>query len=736
WSFLQRLCSFIGTSVDVVFVLSFFSSVASPVLALLCMWFRFEPFILGPHNTTLVRHATGLFNKIRFIASKGVSAWNVMSQWVLRFSQAVRVRARHTGRDYVVLDRVYFVLRSPAPTPSPTIATDNRIVDQPETIISHQEIPHYLRSRREGRLGSESPDYGHLANRSTDEREAQDEARPTTTAGPVALEQTTEHHHQEVAEPTNAASSSVVVIPDISEVPAEPAAFVGPAPTRPSTSDRFQRLSQRMARVAREIGETPEQLQARLDEARALRTAQEAAPSTTAHTNQSPLPETDNTREQSPLFPVSSSQPRRTKTRQHQRNVPTPAPTPAPEPSVAPAPAPVLAVSRPVVTSTATPQPTVATAPSVSPEPTLVVQLTPPEIVITPPSPVLVPETPVEAVQDVIGEAIPGLPDNLLAPEATVQEIVTNVVTVPSVPAARVVPQLHWVARDSTVTEHEMDALRLQLEQLRISTPVAAFAAPAVTAQGAPGNAVQSSVSVPVLTTIPSLADDPVPSVAPSAEVSSLLEAVSASASDNDVEMEETLDVTGLQVSEPSSDGDLIMTENDVPPTVPVDQPEDHDMQDHAPEPSIFGSALGSLASLAPVQNYWELSPAFSSGPEAALSQFTFADTNTPIPTAPQTETREVDMEEAPAAQASTPSIVAGQETTVPATTSSDQATAPYTFGQQQAVQSPFTYALPGVSAPAPSFSSGQAQAPSAPAPISSAFSSLSSGQQQPAGTP
>lgn len=706
WSFLQLWCSLFGISVDVVFLLLFSHSTILPCALFVVMWSCSEP-----HNLKWYESLVCYANILRFIASKGVLAWKVKSQWVLWFSQAVRLRARYTGKDYVELDRVYFVQRSPRPTPSPTIATDSQIVDQPETIISHQECPQYLISRREGRLDSDSPDCGHLVNCSTSEREAQDEARPT--ASPVTLEQT-EHHHQ-VAEPTNAASASGVVSA-ISEVPGEPAAFVGPAPTRPSISDRSQRLKQYRDKTARERGETPEQLQALLDQERALRTAEEAAPSTMAPTNQSQLPETDNTQEQSlisrllfpprnirprvpfkfrtrvvlvperePLFPVPSSRPR-------QRNVPTSAPTPEPSTAPAPAPehtpqptAPALVASRPVVTSTPTPQPVVTTEPTVSPEPILAVQLTPPEIAITPPSPVLVPKTSVEAVRDVIDEAIPGLP-KLLAPKAIIQEIVT----VPSVPAAPVVPQLQWVARDLTVSEQEMDDIMLQLEKWHVSTPVAVFAAPAVNEQDATGNAVLSPVSVPVPTTITSPADDPISSVAPSVEVFSLPEPVSASSLDEDVEMEEdALLVAILDVSEPSSDGDLTMTENDVAPAVSVDQSEDHDMQDpdvdhqallavssdmelclqhHAPETSIFGGLLDSLVPRAPAQPFWKLTPAFSSGSQAALGGINFA--SFPVS---QTEAPELDMTDAPLAQASPL----------------------FAFGQQQAAATPYHAQVP-----------------------------------------
>ncbi|KAJ4408668.1 hypothetical protein N0V85_004199 [Neurospora sp. IMI 360204] len=689
WSLLQAFAWFFDkfqTFVDLVTLLSVFSGLLSVFSGLFLLFRGSNLIVIGleHRNTRKVCREIGRYAvTVWSVASKGVSAWKVFSQWVIRSSQAVCLRQRRTGKAYIVLDE---------PTPSPPITIDNQTVDQFETTVEHQDVPQYLLCQREGWQGPENLDVGHLVNRSTRE----DTARPIASS--VILEQAA---HPQVAESTNAASAFDVV-------------YAGSTPPRPSKPDRVKHLELLKEKTARECGLTVEQLEENLLEGRSSRTVEEAAPSTTAP-DQSQLPETDKPQEQSlrsgpykegrldadakvknsgwyskhrpfnkswtfipkpepPVFSPSSSFP------------PSPVPTPKPVPTTAPAsqPTPVegacskrvqkkmaqwksrrsvlsrpydlfhsdsvyelmapealhaVAVSKPVVAKTHISEPVVRTEPSVAPEPILAVKLTPPEIVITPPSPVLAPQTEIPAeAQVVVDNGISSMPDKL-APEPT-----REIVTAPSVPTSSVVSQLQLGVRD-TVSEQEIEVLRLRFEDWQISPSVDESAS--VDDQKTVGNGVQSPLQVPVLTTLASPADDLLPSVVVSVEDSIVMEPVSARPSDDDVEMEEDLSVLSLAGPEFNgvalSSDDQHMQDGDDSHQVWMHEESpvvSSDMElfppQQSPETVVFGGQVVPLVSFDFQQPSWQFSSVFD-------GQFNFT-----TPSLVQPQGPEHDMVDAP----------------------------------------------------------------------------------------
>lgn len=321
-----------------------------------------------------------------------------------------------------------------------------------------------------------------------------------------------------------------------------------------------------------------------------------------------------------------------------------------------------LPLSKPVVAKTHISEPVVTTEPTVAPEPILAVKLTPPEIVITPPSPVLVPEIPAEA-QVVVDNGISSMPDKLAPEPILTEKPIREIVTAPSVPSSSVVPQLQLGERD-TVSEQEIEVLRLRFEDWRISPSVDASAS--VDEQKTVGNGVQSPLQVPVLTTLASPADDPLPSV---------VHSVSARPSDDDVEMEEDSSVLSLAGPEfngvaLSSDGDLSMTDiNEVATTVHAGLSDDQHMQDgddshqvwmheespvvssdmelfppqQSPETVVFGGQVVPLVSFGFQQPSWQFSSVFNGQP----TNFNFDFTST-MPSLVQPQNVEHDMTDAP----------------------------------------------------------------------------------------
>ncbi|KAK3953502.1 hypothetical protein QBC32DRAFT_209878 [Pseudoneurospora amorphoporcata] len=169
------------------------------VLSLLSLWVRLSQLVMTGWDHPNSRKAGGYVSRyvqaVLFVASQGVSQWNVFSQWVSRSCQARRLRNRRTGRAYIEVDGPRRYVASP--TPAPPIVPGNQTADQSETTVEHQTVPKYLRSQREDRLGSHSFDCPRLAHRSTRERE---EARPASSVIGQAVP-------SQVAETTTAASA-------------------------------------------------------------------------------------------------------------------------------------------------------------------------------------------------------------------------------------------------------------------------------------------------------------------------------------------------------------------------------------------------------------------------------------------------------------------------------------------------------------------------------------------------
>lgn len=523
----------------------------------------------------------------------------------------------------------------PPPTPTPSIAPDNQTVDQSEMTVEHQAVPQYLLCQREGRQGSEKLDDGHLVNRSTRE----DVARPISS--PVIPEQA---EHTQVAKSTPAVSAFDIV-------------HAGPAPPRPSIPERVKGLELLKKKTAREMGISVEQFKAHCEAKKAPRIVEEAAPGSTAP-NQPQLPEADTQHAPQPM-PVRSTRYERVlkKLSKSRRHVPTPRYDLFQSDSVyeemVPESLMAVAVPRPAAVAEAPiSEPVVVTEPTVAPEPIHAeIELTPPEIVITPPSPVLVPR--IIAEDQVAGSGISSMPDKLAPKPILTEKPIREIVTVSSVPSS-VVSQLQLSERN-TVSEQEIEDLRLRLEVLRISPSVAVSTS--VDEQKTVGNGVQSPLQVPVLTTLASPADDLVPSVVDSVEDSILMEPVSARPSDDDVDMSEDSSVlslagpvsNGVAHSEVSPDRDLAMTDIEVATTVNAGLSDDQQMQDgddshqdwmheespvvssdmelfppqQSPETVVFGGQAVQLVPLDSQQPIWQLPSVFPEGQTDFNFEFT-----------------------------------------------------------------------------------------------------------------
>ncbi|KAK3496715.1 uncharacterized protein B0T23DRAFT_309622 [Neurospora hispaniola] len=635
WKLVERLLEY----VDLVYLFRLFLSVSTGLVLAVLVTKLVRIGLKHPRYRKVCRRISRCAETVWFVASKGVSAWKVFSQWVLRFSQAVRLRQQRTGKVYLSLDKWYLLViiprYVPPPTPTPSIAPDNQTVDQSEMTVEHQAVPQYLLCQREGWQGSENLDDGHLVNRSTRE----DVARPI--ASPVIPEQA---EHIQVAKSTTAVSAFDVV-------------HAGPAPPRPSIPERVKGLELLMEKTAREMGISVEQFKAHCEATKSPRIVEEAAPGSTAP-NQPQLPEADTQHAPQPM-PVRSTRYERVlkKLSKSRRHVPAPRYDLFQSDSVyeemVPESLMAVAVSRPAAVAEAPiSEPVVITEPSVAPEPIHAeMKLTPPEIVITPPSPVLVSRTIVE--DRITGSGISSMPDKLAPEPILTEKPIQEIVTVSSVPPS-VVSQLQLSERN-TVSEQEIEDLRLRLEVLRISPSVAVSTS--VDEQKTVGNGVQSPLQVPVLATLASPADDLVPSVVDSVEDSVLMEPVSARPSDDDVDMGEDSSVlslaglvsNGVAHSEVSPDHDLAMTDIEVATTVNAGLSDDQQMQDgddshqdwmheespivssdmelfppqQSPETIVFGGQAVQLVPLGSQQPIWQLPSVFPEGQTDFNFEFT-----------------------------------------------------------------------------------------------------------------
>lgn len=88
WKLIERLLEY----VDLVYLFRLFLSVSTGLVLAVLVSKLVRIGLKHPRYRKVCRRISRCAETVWFVASKGVSAWKVFSQWVLRFSQAVRLR--------------------------------------------------------------------------------------------------------------------------------------------------------------------------------------------------------------------------------------------------------------------------------------------------------------------------------------------------------------------------------------------------------------------------------------------------------------------------------------------------------------------------------------------------------------------------------------------------------------------------------------------------------------------